>query len=153
MASGVPEMPDRHGPMRTGRFKVKLGGTEIAGVQRVALPSRSTEQDEYREGSAGPKKLWGETTFDDLEMERGLAPGATALLDWRRAVEEGRIEEGLKEVTVVLMNENGESVLQWDFTDAWPKNYEPPQLDASADGDIATESVTVAFDQMNRTEP
>jgi len=32
------------------------------------------------------------------------------------------------------------------------KDYDPPELDASADGDVATESITVAFDKMIRTE-
>ena len=66
--------------MRTGRFVVEIDDVEVAGWRSVAIPSRSTEQDEYRE--------------DD----------------------------------------------------------DPTELDAGADGDVATESITVAYDKMDRVE-
>ena len=146
-------MPDRHGPMRTGRFKVEIDDVEIPGWRSVTIPSRSTEKGEYREGNEPDyeKQIWGQTTFDDLEMERGVKPGDTAIHDWHQSVVEGRVDEGRKEVAVVLQDEEGEPQIRWEFQEAWVQNYDPPELDASADGDVATESITVAFDKMTRT--
>lgn len=147
-------MPDRHGPVRTGRFKVEIDEVEVPGWRTVTIPSSSTEQGEYREGNEPDheKKLWGQTTYDDLEMERGVQPGDTAVFDWRQSVIEGRVDNGRKEVAVTLMDEEGQPQIRWEFTNAWIKDYDPPDLDASADGDVATESVTVAFDKMVRAE-
>lgn len=147
-------MPDRHGPVRTGRFKVEIDEVEIQGWRSVTIPSSSTEQGEYREGNQPDheRKLWGQTTYDDLEMERGVQPGDTRIYDWRQDVIEGRVDSGRKEVAVVLMDEEGEPQIRWEFTGAWPKDYSPPELDASADGDVATESITVAYDKMTRAE-
>ncbi|MEF8779810.1 MAG: phage tail protein [Haloferacaceae archaeon] len=147
-------MPDRHGPMRTGRFKVEIDDVEVAGFRTVELPRRYTELDEYREEgeSDARKQLWGQPEFDDLKMERGVAPGGTELFDWRTAVEEGKVDDGRKEISVTLMDEEGESQIRWSFDAAWPKEYHPPELDATADDEVATESITVAFDSMIREE-
>lgn len=145
---------DRHGPMKTGRFEVQIDDVEVAGWQTVTIPSISVEQGEYREGNDADheKKLWGQVTFDDLEMERGVKPGDTELYDWVKDIQAGKADEGRKEIAIKVNNEEGEMQLQWEFTKAWIKDYSPPELDASADGDVATESVTIAFDEMIRTE-
>ncbi len=141
--------------MRTGRFSVEIDDVEIPGWQRVKIPSSSTEQGEYREGDEPDheKQIWGQTTFGDLEMERGVQPGDTRIFDWREAVRMGDLDEGRKEVAVVLRDEEGAPQIRWEFQGAWVKDYDPPELDASADGDVATESITVAFDMMTREHP
>lgn len=145
---------DRHGPMKTGRFEVQIDDVEVAGWQEVTIPGISVEQGEYREGNDAEyeKKVWGEVTYDDLEMERGFDPSATELHDWIKDIEAGNADSGRKEIAVVLQNENGESKIRWEFQKAWITDYNPPQLDASADGEVATESITVAFDKMIRKE-
>ena len=140
----------QHGPMRTGRFVVEIDDVEVPGWHSVAIPSRSTEQDEYREDDDPTD--WGQTTFDDLEMERGVKADDTTLYDWAEAVEEGNVDQGRKEVAVKLLDEEGNPMIQWELQEAWIKEYDPPELDASADGDVATESLTVAFDKMIRVE-
>jgi len=140
---------DRHGPTYAGRFRVEIDDVEVPGWQRVTIPSSSTEQGEYREGD-GPdreQQIWGQTTFGDLVMERGVQPGDTRIFDWREAVRTGDVDGGHKEVAVVLMDEEGAPLIRWEFEDAWIKEYHPPELDASAD-DVATESIVVPFDTM-----
>ncbi len=138
--------------MRTGRFRVEIDDVEVPGWQRVKIPSSSTEEGEYREGDDPDweKKIWGQTTFDDLEMERGVQPGDSRIFDWREHVRMGNLDEGRKDVDVILMDEEGAEQIRWEFENAWIKDYDPPELDASADGDVATESITVAFDKMVR---
>jgi len=142
-----------HGPMRTGKFVVKLDGQQVPGWQTVTIPGISVEQGTYHgEGDDPDEVPWGRTSWDDLEMERGVKPGDTKLHDWHQAVRQGDVEEGRKEIAVVLLDENDEPQVEWTLQEAWPKDYDPPELDASADGDVATESITVAFDEMIRTE-
>lgn len=158
--------PDRHGPMRTGLFTVEIDDVDVQGWQSVTIPGSSTEQGQYREGedpdqqeengegneTDHERNLWGQPTYDDLEMERGVFRDDPLIWEWRKAVEEGRVEEALKNVTVILRDEEGRHQISWEFTAAWPKEYDPPELDASAGGDIATESITVAYDRMIREE-
>ena len=147
-------MVDRHGPMRTGRFTVEIDDVEVQGFRRVDIPSSHTEAGEYREGDDPDyeKKLWGQTSFAPLTMERGVQPGDTRLFDWRQQIINGQVDEGRKEVAVILRDEEGEAQIRWEFHEAWIQDYDPPTLDASADDDVATESITVAFDKMVREE-
>jgi phage tail-like protein len=148
------ETPDRHGPLKTGRFVVEIGGTEVAGFRTVDLPARSTGLVESREGTDGDqqRQLSGRTEYEDLEMERGMRKGDSTLDDWRTAVDQGKMEEAGKEVVVSVQDETGTSVLTWRFTNARPLAYDPPTLDATASGGggIAAESVTVDFEGVER---
>jgi phage tail-like protein len=142
-------MPDRHGPLRTGRFKVEINEVEVPGWQTVTIPGNSTERVDSRgDDPDHHRKLWGQTNYDDLEMEREMTD--TTVYDWRKKVLQGKIEEGRKNVRVTLQNEQGVDKIRWEFTEAWVREYQPPELDASADGDVAKESVTVVFDELFR---
>ena len=147
-------MTDRHGPQRTGRFEVEIDDVPVPGWRTVTLPGSQTEEGEYREGDDPDyeKKLWGQTTYDDIEMERGVQPDDTDIYEWRMDVIQGRLDEGRRELAIILQDEEGDGQVRWEFENAWPKAYDPPDLDASADGEVAMESVTVAFDTMKREE-
>jgi phage tail-like protein len=150
-------MPDRHGPLRTSRFKLELDDVTVEGFQRVEIPSQTTQQVEYREGTDPDhhKKLWGRTQYEDLTMERGVKADDMVLYDWRKKVTEGNLEEARKNIAVILLDEMGESQIRWEFTKAWPKKYTPPTLEADAgggQGNVATETVVVTYDEMKRTE-
>lgn len=147
-------MTDRHGPMRTGRFKVEIDDVEVPGWRNVEIPSSSTEMGEYHDGGepADEREIWGETVVADLEMERGVQPGDTRLFDWREEIRQGNLNEGRKEVAVILQDEEGEGQLRWEFENAWITYYDPPTLDVSEDDDVATERISVAFERMSREE-
>jgi phage tail-like protein len=135
--------------MRTGRFKVQIDDVEVPGWQSVTIPAKSIEQGEYREGNESEykKDLWGQTSVDDLEMVRVMRD--TGMYEWTEAVRMGQTEVGQKDVAVVLLNEDDRPQISWEFTDVWPKEYQPPELDASADDDVATESLTCSFQDMS----
>ena len=138
-------LTDRHGPMRTG-FTVEVDGREIEGFRSVTIPSSSTQTaDSGDDGELG-----------DLEMEREVGkvdPHLSMLWEWHMAAVEGRVDEARKEIAVTMLDEEGEPQIRWEFEAAWVGDYDPPDLDASADGDVATESVTISgFNRMVREE-
>lgn len=140
---------DRHGPVRTGRFRVEIDEVKVSGWTYVTIPASSTEQGEYREGDEPDweRKLWGQTTFDDLEMQRGIQPGARQLYDWREEVRQRNVDDGRKDVTITLLDEESAPQIRWEFENAWIKTYDPPTLDSGTDG-VGTETVRLAFDTM-----
>jgi len=147
-------MPDRRGPLRNSRFLVEIDGIAISGFERVDLPSNETRQGEYREGNEPPRnrKLWGTTEYADLVLERGVDADGTTLFDWRKEVTDGKVDEARSAVAVQLLDEEGQSQARWQFSQAWPKRYEPPTLDANGGGTTATETLVVAYSEMERTQ-
>lgn len=165
-------MPDRRGPIRKSRFNVTIADIQVPGWQSVELPSITTQEATYRNGNEPEqaRRLWGRTEYGDLTMERGVepasagnaqipgpgAPAGTKLFDWYKKVRDGKVSDARKKVTVTVYSEaglQGQPLAKWVFEKAWPKEYQPPSLDATASGDVATESITLAYYKFDRTAP
>ena len=78
-------------PIRNFKFQVSFpsvrGGPSRAGFSRVSGLKEQTEVIEYREGTnaATPKKLPGQTTFDNIVLERGIGIDSE-MIRWRRLI-------------------------------------------------------------------
>jgi phage tail-like protein len=140
-------MADRNAPIERGRFEVEIDGVVVAGWRRVELPRR------YNAENASGEPQWGQPESDDLTMVRGVMKNDTTLHDWRKSVEEGKLDAARKDIDVVLLTETGTEQIRWTFTDAWPTEYVPPTLDTDPggdQGDFAVAEVTLVFDKMTR---
>lgn len=142
---------DIYGSNATDSFSVTVGGTSLSDLESVTIPESTTAEADYREEETS-SSLTGQTTYGDLTMERDMSSDDTTIWDWRQAVVEGRMGDALRTVTVTLQDSEGQPAVEWEFTQAWVKEYGPLELDSSAYADAATESITVAYDDMTRTQ-
>lgn len=145
-------MPDRHGPYRDSRFLLEIDGIVQAGFSECTIPESSTEPTEYREGNEPPtvRKLSSLNTYGDLTLRWGTTPESTELFEWRKAVEQGQLDEARRNVAVLVLDEEGEPGARWEFRGAWPRQYDAPDLDATGSG-VAIESLEIAHEGMERT--
>ncbi len=147
-------MPE-HGPLPSTEFKVELDGVDVPGFIEVKLPTQTTDEYDYREGD-DPKharKMFGDTHYSPLVLARGADDSNEKLEDWQQAVEDGKEDEARKDIAVVMMDQSGESVLRYEFAEAWIMEYEPPTLNSQAGGGaeaLAIETFTVEFEEMER---
>ena len=146
-------MPDRHGPYRNTRFLLEIEGIGVAGFSQATIPESSTEATEYREGNDPPtvRKLWSLNTYGELTLQRGTAEDSTELFEWRRMVEQGDVDSARRSIAVILLDEEGEPGGRWEFRNAWPRQYDAPDLDATGN-EVAIESLEIAHEGMERTE-
>jgi phage tail-like protein len=144
-------MPDRHGPYRNTRFILEIDGIAIASFSRCSLPENSTEVVEYRNGNDPPtvRKLWGLNEYGRLTLEKGTTTDSIVLFEWRKAVENGTVDESRRDIAVVLLDEEGVSGPRWEFRHAWPVDYDGPTLDA-VETDVALERLEIAHEGMER---
>lgn len=144
-------MPDRHGPYRNFRYLLEIDGIAEAGFTECTIPEASTELIEYREGNEAPtvRKLVGLNTYGDLVMQRGVTD-SLALFEWRKLVKQGKLDEARRAIAVLILDEEGSPGPRWEFRDAWPRQYDAPDLDAT-DNEVAIESLTVVHEGMERT--
>lgn len=146
-------MPDRHGPYRNTRFLLEIEGIGVAGFSQATIPENSTEATEYREGDDPPtvRKLWSLNTYGELTLQRGTAEDSTELFEWRRTVEQGNVDDARRTIAVILLDEEGEPGARWEFRNAWPRQYDAPDLDATGN-EVAIESLEIAHEGMERIE-
>lgn len=144
-------MPDRHGPFRNVRYLLEIDGIVIAGFSQCTLPENSTETVEYREGTDRPtvRKLWSLNSYGTLTLEKGTTADSLALFEWRQLVEQGGVDDARRSIAVVLLDEEGDPGARWEFRDAWPTQYDAPDLDAEGN-EIAIESLEIDHEGMER---
>jgi phage tail-like protein len=146
-------MPDRHGPYRNNRYLLEIDGISRAGFSQCTIPESSNEPIEYREGNdpPTPHKLVSLTSYGNLSLQWGAAPDSLELYEWRRLVEQGKLEEARRNIAIVLLDEEGNPAARWEFRDAWPQQYDAPDLDASG-SEVAIESLEIVHEGMERVE-
>ena len=140
----------RPDPYRKFRFRVDVPGFDHMGFSKVGGLNEESGTVDYREGDmvAVPRKLMGRTTYEDVTLERGAGPANDFRL-WRQDV--FRAENGgdadaeacRKEVTVTLMDKQGNDVRRWVLHSAWPRRIEVEEMDASTD-DVLIEKIILA---------
>jgi phage tail-like protein len=145
-------MPDRHGPYRNTRFLLEIDGIAIAGFSSCTIPENSTEVTEYREGTDPPtvRKLWSLNDYGTLTLKSGTTEDSIALYEWRKAVEQGQVDDARRNIAVVVLDEAGNPGPRWEFKRAWPTQYDAPDLDATGN-EVAIEALEIAHEGMERT--
>lgn len=144
-------MPDRHGPYRNVRFVLEIGGVAIASFSSCSIPENSTEPVEYRNGNDKPtvRKLWSLNSYGNLTLEKGTTQDSIELFEWRKSVEQGSVDAARRDIAVIVLDEEGSTGPRWEFTQAWPINYDAPDLDATGN-EVAIESIEIAHEGMER---
>lgn len=151
-------------PFRNFKFLVQVG-TSTIGFRMVSGLKESTEIIEYREGGENetPRKLPGQTTFENVTFERGMSADGVDLLEWRNQIfnldringtqppgTDGTSSEDFRrDVIVILRNKSGEDVYKWTIKRAWIAEFEAGDLDASSN-DVLIEKMVLANEGIDR---
>ena len=120
---------------------VKGAFTEASGLE-TEVPAI-----EYRNGNEDitVRKMPGLKKFTNITLKRGL----TADIDfwnWIRTAMKGELLRA--DGSIVLLNENREEVLRWNFTRAWPCKFTGPGLNA-ANNEIAMETLEICHEGLS----
>jgi phage tail-like protein len=140
-------------PFLNRRFRVEIDGVAQASFCEVTIPDSTSEIIEYREGTdavSNTRKLAGSVTYGTLVLKSELA-ASMELYNWRKMVEQGRISSVRKNLSVILIDEEGNDAARWDFTNAWPSKYKAPDLNAKGN-EVAMETLEIAYESMQRVK-
>ena len=147
------ELIKRIDPYLNHRFRVEIDGIAQANFCEVIIPDSTSEVIEYREGTeavSNTRKQAGSVTYGNLVLRWGLT-ASMELYNWRKMVEQGKINYLRRNLSVILLDEEGNDSARWDFTNAWPSKYKAPDLNAKGN-DVAIETLEIAFESMQRVK-
>lgn len=145
------------------------------GFHDIQMPKRSTTKINYREGidpdinQLSP----GLSSMEDIVMSRGLIieDANNEFYKWMTSVHRptsGHISraalaarnpdaaaaEYRKDVTIQMLDREGNAVRQWTLYQAWPMNFVPgSDLNAGEDGEKSLEQLTLAYEDFREEEP
>ncbi len=134
-------------PFRTFNFRLEIDDTTVAAFSDVTGLSSDGEVADYRTGMDIPltaRKLPGLRKFGPITLKRGMVHDTT-LWDWYRNIAVGIADR--RNGSVILMDEERNDVLRWNFESAWPNKIEGPTLKA-AGNEIAIESIELIVEDI-----
>lgn len=131
---------DRVDPYLSFRFRVEIGGLEVAGFSEVSGLKSEIEIKTIREGgqNAFSHKLAGPASYpENLVVKSGLTSD-DALWRWFEKTLKGNIER--KNISIILLDSAGEEQKRWSFEAALPVKWTGPQFRA-ATAEVAIEAI------------
>ncbi|WP_457593487.1 phage tail protein [Hydrogenimonas sp.] len=142
----------RKDPLRGFRFLVEIDGIVQAGFQEVTVPESAQDPIEYREGTDRPtvRKIPGLIKYGNVVLKWGTTD-SLELANWRKMVEEGKMGEARRDMSILLLDEGGNEAARWVFNDAWPTKYDAPDLKAVGN-EMAIETLEIAHEGMRRVK-
>ena len=136
----------RDDPFAAFNFLVEIENVTVAGFHEVSGLTTETDAIDYRNGNTENvlTKLPGLKKITNIVFKSGYT-NSKELWEWRKKVLEGQTER--QSGSIVLLNENREEVLRWNFREGWPCKWEGPALNAK-NNEVAIESLEVCHEGL-----
>ena len=141
--------PQRDDPYKAFNFLVEIDGVTRAAFSEVSGLESETAVIEYRSGGEKVnwvRKLPGLTKFGNIVLRRGVTQDAE-LWNWRKSIVEGQIDR--RNGSIVLLDDQRNEVVRWQFRDGWICKWEGPTLNAKAN-EVAIETIEIAHEGLER---
>ena len=142
----------RNDPYRNFRFKVEIEGITQAGFSECTFGDTSIEPVEYREGTdpTHPRKLSGQTKYGDVTLKWGITDNMDIYNWFIKVVEKGALDNR-KNISIQLIDEQGNPKSRWNLAECWPKKYDPTDHNAKGN-DVAIETLDLVTESYRRVE-
>ncbi|NLW46379.1 MAG: phage tail protein [Firmicutes bacterium] len=139
-------------PYRNFRFRVVIDGIQVAGFSDATIPESSTDTVDYREGTDPPyqRKLSTLTKYGNVTLKKGLTDSMD-LYNWRKQVEDKGAAGARKNMSLILIDEEGKDKAQWDIVEAWPIKYDPSDFSAKGN-EVLVESLDITHEGITRVK-
>jgi phage tail-like protein len=145
-------MADRTDPYRNFRFRVELDGIQSAAFSEATIPDSTTDPVDYREGTDPPhqKKLSGLTKYGNVTLKKGITDNLE-LYDWRKSIEASGAVKNRKNISLILVDEEGNDKSRWDIVEAWPTKYDPSDFSAKGN-EVLIETLEIVHEGISRVK-
>lgn len=139
-------------PYRSFKFRVEIDGIQIAGFSDATTPDSTTATIDYREGTDAPhqKKLSGLITYGNITLKKGLTDSMD-LYNWKKQVEQTGAGKARKNISLILIDEEGQDKARWDIVEAWPTKYDPSDFSAKGN-EVIIETLEIVHEGVTRVK-
>jgi phage tail-like protein len=139
----------RYDPYRNFHFRVEIDGHSHAGFSDVEIGASTVDVIEYREGNeqARVRKLSGLRKYANVTLKRGFT-ASMDLFNWFQSVAPGD-PSSRKDVTIVLLGEDGSDQARFVVRSAWPTKFAVGALHAKGN-EVVIETLELVNEGIER---
>ncbi len=144
---------NRNNPLSNYRFRVEIDGIAQSGFNEVVMPDATIDVIEYRGGTDPTyvKKLSGLTKYSNIILKWGITDGMD-LYNWIKSVMDKGASRNRKAMSIILVDEEGNDRMRWEFYEAWPVRYKISNLNAQTN-EVVFEIIEITFERFSRISP
>jgi phage tail-like protein len=73
------------------------------------------------------------------------------LWDWRKMVIDGDMKQARRNGAIIVLDEQGNEKIRWDFINGWPSKYDPSDLNAKGN-DVAIDMLEITHEGIERSK-
>ena len=140
-------------PYKNFRFRLEINGITTGAFSEATVPDSTTDSVDYREGTDAPyarKLSGGPVKYGTLSLKKG-ATSSMELYDWRRLVEEQGASSARRNISIVLIDDQGNDAATWNIFQAWPSKYNVSGFSAMA-SEIVIEDLEITLEFIQRVK-
>ena|SRR5438067_8919382 len=145
-------MAGRRDPAISARFMAKFGSKLQGAFRECTIVSAEHEPAEYKFADDGGAPAYyaipGRMKFGHLTLKRGLTNDMSAWT-WRKEVEDGHVTTARTNGSILMLDQDGTPMAEFNFTNAWPLKVSGPTPNANS-SDLAMEEVELICEQITR---
>ena len=146
--------PASANPLSTFSFHVELDGLDIGSFKECSGVDSETEIIEYKEATQNGvmiiRKLPGAMKWSNITLKKSI-DGQKILWDWRKQIEDGKIDDARKNGSIVLYDSKQTEVARWNFRAGWPSTWKGANLNAG-ENSVAVEEIVITHEGLERVK-
>jgi phage tail-like protein len=141
-------------PIVSAWFGVEFQGQVNGAFRECSGLGSENEVVEYKaSGQRGEyvvKMVPGRMKWNRITLKRGITD-AMDMWQWRKLVEQGKVDEARKNGSIVMFNQKGDEVARWNFVNAWPSKLTGPAGNANTN-EVAIEELEITHEGYERVK-
>lgn len=139
-------------PLVSFNFEVKIEGKVSGYFTECSGLGSESEVTEHKIVGSGDReavrKVPGRLKWGDITLKRGI----TANMDfwtWRQMVVDGQVGSARAGGSIIMYDQAGTAVAQWDFDAGWPSKISGPSVQADSSA-VGIEEVVIVHEGIRR---
>jgi phage tail-like protein len=142
-------------PIVSSWFGLEFQNQIVGAFRECTGLGSENEVVEYK--ASGPKgeyvikKVPGRLKWNNITLKRGITENSMDMWDWRKLVEEGKVDEARKNGSIVMFNQKGDPIARWEFYFAWPSKITGPSANAQ-NNEVALEELELTHEGYHRVK-
>ena len=131
---------------RNFHFLIEIDGVVQAGFNEATIPNIASDVSKIKRAFIEKSSVLAKERT--LTLKQGISD-STELFRWRKLAEQEITRKVRKKISILLIDEIGNTAARWELGGAWLSKYDASALNAKGN-DVAIETLEITFETLEK---